>query len=208
MCWNEPVSWTVFFVGTLFNIYLIWKYKTPVAIALALIWQWILLMQLFDALLWRDQKCGSLNKFAGNSAYIANITQPIVVFLVLIVISSASMKFKIMAGVIVLVYISYLVMSKSVVGNIECVKEKNGHLDYFWWNKMKYGKVIYIVTLIAITFLLLRPMALSLFEMSYVLGTLMLTGIFFSYGGPSIWCWFAAFAPIANVIFFSFYKID
>ena len=205
MCWNEPVSWTVFFVGTLCTIYLIWKIKKTVAIAIAITWQWVLLMQLFDALLWRDQNCGTLNKFAGNSAYIANITQPIIVFLVLIVISSVSTTFKIMACVVILIYIIYMIMSNSSVGQIDCVKEKNGYLDYFWWEKMKYGGIVYITTLILIIAFLLRPTKLSLFEISYILFTLLLTTLFFSYGGPSIWCWFAAFAPIANVIFFTLY---
>jgi hypothetical protein len=204
MCWNEPVSWTVFFVGTLCNIYLIWKIKTPVAIALAIIWEWVLLMQLFDALLWRDQNCGGLNKFTSKLAYIANITQPLVVFLALLLISTVNIKLKILSCSVIFFYICYIVMTKSDVGTIDCVKENEGHLDYFWWNKMKYGGIIYTVTIVLLTFLLLRPMTLSIFEIGYFLFTLVLTGVFFSYGGPSIWCWFAAFAPIANILYFHF----
>jgi hypothetical protein len=206
MCWNEPVSWIVFFVGTLFNIYLIWKIKTPVSIVIAISWQWVLLMQLFDALLWRDQNCGSLNKFATKSAYIANITQPIVVFLTLIVISKAAIKFKIMSCVVVLIYIIYMIQARPGIGKLDCVKEKGGHLNYFWWDKMKFGGILYTVALVLIMLLLLRPTNLSIFEVSYVLITLVISITFFKYNTPSIWCWFAAFAPIANVIFFSFNK--
>lgn len=208
MCWNEPISWTTFCVGTLFNIYLIWRFKTPVAIALAIIWEWAILMQLLDALLWMDQKCGTLNKVASKSAYIANITQPIVIFLVLLTISTVDIKFKIMSCIVILFYIIYIIMTKSDVGKIECVKDEGGHLDYFWWKKMKYGSIIFVLTVVLIVLFLLRPMKLSFFEVCYFLLTLILTAIFFNYGGPSIWCWFAAFAPIANVIFFTFYKIE
>ena len=206
MCWNEPISWTVFFVGTLFNMYLIWKFRTATAITVAITWQWVLLMQLFDALLWRDQNCGRLNKFATNSAYIANITQPIVVFLSLIVISTANIKLKIMSTVIILFYIIYMIQSRPNIGKLDCVQEKGGHLNYFWWDKMKFGGIIYAVVLVLIMLLLLRPVNLSIFEVSYILITLGISIAFFKYSTPSIWCWFAAFAPIANVIFFSFNK--
>ena len=82
MCWNEKVSWTTFILGTIFNIFNIFYFKDTTLTLISIGIQWLLLMQLFEALAWRDQQCGSLNKFATNGALIANLTQPLMVCMV------------------------------------------------------------------------------------------------------------------------------
>ena len=84
MCWNEKVSWATFIIGTLLNIFNIVYFRDTTLTLVSLAVQWLLLMQLFEALAWRDQNCGKLNNFATNGALIANITQPLMVCMLFI----------------------------------------------------------------------------------------------------------------------------
>ena len=50
MCFNEYVSFGTFIIGTILNLLVIFLIKTKEAIAIALIWEWVLLMQLFKGI--------------------------------------------------------------------------------------------------------------------------------------------------------------
>jgi len=54
MCWSEEVSWSMFIGGTILNIITSTYAKNPTVTATCLIWQFVLFMQLFDALSWRS----------------------------------------------------------------------------------------------------------------------------------------------------------
>ena len=55
MCWSEEVLWISFILGTILNVSLIYYFKEPDIRIVLLLWEWILLIQLFEALAWRSQ---------------------------------------------------------------------------------------------------------------------------------------------------------
>ena len=77
MCINEPVSWATLAAGTLFNLaccLLLWRTvrEWPLAVTLAAWWQFGLLMQLPEAMVWRTGGGNAWEKVAFG----LNVTQP------------------------------------------------------------------------------------------------------------------------------------
>jgi len=197
MCWNEPVSWITFVLGTLFNVYMAWHFRTKTIYAFAVVIQWVLLMQLFEALAWRDQNCGKLNKFATQGAMLANITQPLIVFLAFIIIGSNSTSVKLTAGTIAFAYTCYLLwVLGNHTGNFTCITPSTAcsHLDLNWWKVI--NPLIYCIALFSLMLLLIRPMGLAYAATAYVAVTLALSMMFYSCGAGSMWCWFATASPL------------
>lgn len=199
MCWSETVSWTTLAIGTLFNIVAMISIPDPTFIAISIIWQWILLMQLFDALGWHGE-CGStVNKVGTYGAMIANLTQPLIVLVMLLTVSKVSVAFKCIAIGLFLIYAGYMI---GMLHNkrYDCLKPQEDctALRYSWWDDAPYGGALYTISIIGIILLLLRPFIYSLYQVGYILLALALSGIFYACGTASMWCWFAAFAPVFN----------
>lgn len=206
MCWNEPVSWTTFAVGTALSIISASIIRKPIIIAISIAWIWALLMQVFEALMWRDQDCGKLNKFATTGAYVANIMQPIIVFIVLIVVCNPPLPYKITASVVISVYTCYMLAQVFRMKPDNCTQKcETGkdckHLYYKWWDKMKAGGIIYVIALVAVILLLCRPIWFGLFEVGYILLTLLFASRFFGRSTASTWFWLAVFAPLFTILF-------
>ena len=73
MCWNEPVSWITFALGTIFNIFNICYFKDKYLTTVSILIQWLLLMQLFEAILWRNQKeCNKIIRAISKNTYLSN----------------------------------------------------------------------------------------------------------------------------------------
>jgi hypothetical protein len=203
MCWNKEVSWTTFSIGTAFNLINSIIIPKPQIIAVSLVWQWVLLMQLFDALLWMDQECGTLNKYATLGAFAANMLQPVVVFMALIFIAPSNMVLKLTALVLVMGYLSYTYAAAAHMPRLECTKPKDGckHLRYTWWNHIEGWP--YVVCLLTVMVLLFRPLTFCLLEVGYIVITLIISAFIYKKSGTiaNMWCFFAAFAPVLTIPF-------
>ena len=197
MCWNEQVSWTTLILGTIFNLFNIFYYKNTTLTLVSLAIQWLLLMQLFEALAWRDQNCGKLNQFATNGALIANLTQPLIVCMLFITVSPVSQITKGFALAIAFAYISYVLYVLNTTEEYTCLRPSQNctHLDLYWWKNL--SGIVYCLALFSIMLLLIRPFGLALFVSGYIGITLLLSVLFYSCGAGSLWCWFTSFAPIA-----------
>lgn len=204
MCFDERTSWATFIVGTLLNLLMVSRFKGPEVIAIAVLWQFVLLMQVFEALAWRTQsRPGSrLHSFATNGAMIANVMQPIVVGLVFLALLGGSMPYKLAAVVLMVGYVAWLIYSLNTSPNVSSLQPKEGctHLNLSWWDNFSFkginGAVPYLVCLFGLLILLLRPLGLMWFEASYIFVTLIISAYFYSCGTGSMWCWLAAFAPL------------
>jgi hypothetical protein len=144
------------------------------------------MMQISEYFIWKGQDKGQDNlqlTLGTKASLVFNITQPLVVFLCLIMISKVKMSFKIVASVVILFYISFMLL------NLNRQKEyialsptpKCEHMSLQWWNDIKNSGIVYIVVLMTIFLLLLRPYNLSLFITS--------SYVFYSCGNASMWCW-------------------
>lgn len=196
MCWNEKVSWITLIIGTIFNIFNIWYFKDTALTLVSIGIEFLLLMQLFEALAWRDQECGSLNKFATNGALIANVLQPLFICFLFITFTPTSQTVKMLALAIAFAYISYVVYSLNNSGEYTCLRPSKecSHLNLYWWKNM--NGFIYCLALFSIMLLLIRPMNLALITTGYIAFTLLFSIMFYSCSVGSLWCWFTSFAPI------------
>jgi hypothetical protein len=195
-----------FILITLFNVLSMFTIRDRVYTAIALVFQWVLLMQLFEALAWRDQACGPLNQAATKLAFLANVAQPIVAFLLLMHVSKAPNTHKIAASIVLLIYVLWLVFRSTELreSDLDCLNPGDGgcaNLQYKWWSKLT-PPYVYHVSLIAIVLLLLQPLKLSALIVGIIIATFVLSAIFYGCGVASTWCFFAAFVPILNALAF------
>ena len=197
MCWNKEISFITLAVGTLFNI-ILWFSTTNWNVRIvAILWQYVLLMQLFEGLSWISKQTNNplLGRIATHGAFWANVTQPLRVgCLCLFVAQSDATR-----SIVVMLMIAYAV---SLARNYQTIDltpdlysdQKCGHLSLYWWRKLEILPLF--LTLLAVGTLSIMPVWFGALEFGYIFMTLALSTVVYpcTYGG--IWCWFAAFAPI------------
>ena len=207
MCWNEQVSWITFILGTVLCIATALYIKNRAVTAVCLVWFWVLLMQFFEALMWRDKSCGQLNKFATNGAYVANIMQPVAIFLICIAIMpDIKPTPKMIAALLIAMYLCFMFYKafrmRAPACTASCVEYGDcKHLHYSWWDGGGAGGWFYTLIVIAMILLLLKPFKFALFQAGFVLLTLLVATRFFGKSSASMWCWMAAFAPLFVALF-------
>jgi hypothetical protein len=209
MCYSKIASLISFILGTIFNIFVYIKYKdNPKIKSIIIAWQWVIMMQLSEYFIWTDQNCGKINKFGTNLALIFNLTQPIIVYLVLMIFSNNVNNInKTISSALILIYIIYILLALNNNNKYVCVKPSShcSHLNLNWWNNFKYGGLVYTFVLLAIIFLMLQPKELSIFVISYISLTLFISIIFYSCGQPSMWCFMVVPFPIFLMLYYEFF---
>lgn len=80
MCFNEEASWISLGVTTAVNVISMIIIRDPRYLMVALLWQWVILMQLSEGLAYRGRTTKNkwLNAFSAQMAMIANISQPLI----------------------------------------------------------------------------------------------------------------------------------
>ena len=210
MCFNEYVSFGTFIAGTILNLLVIFLIKTKEAIAIALIWEWVLLMQLFEGFVWVGKKSGDkkMEKVGVMGAYVANVLQPVIAFSLIAALTTQNKFYLIFGGILMCLYLFYtlyLNFTKISSNSLEIGKAKNcRHLNYKWWevlNPMPYILVLVTILLFA------KPYKVFLPQLVFILITLLLASITqLKCGVASTWCFLAAFAPILTLIQFKLIK--
>ena len=61
MCIDDKTSITSFIIGSIINIIVMLNTKQKVIYQLCVFWQWILMVQLAEFLIWSDKDCGIIN---------------------------------------------------------------------------------------------------------------------------------------------------
>jgi hypothetical protein len=213
MCFSETVSWITFGLGTFFNILVALYFKEPIITVLCVLWQWIIFIQLFEAIAWRNQPTdGTIpvaNQFAAIAVMIDTITQPIILALGLICFTEVPKVNKILALVVIFVYICWALYAVNVSPKVTQLTLTEGctHLDYSWWRFYPLGGVPYLIALFLIIFLLLRPIDLAYFIAIYLIITLVVSFFIYNCGSSSMWCWFAVMAPVFTGLYWYFTRI-
>ena len=206
MCWDEKTSWTTFIIGTTFNILTLSlfcrskneKVKRWV-LPLFLLWEFVLLMQVFDALGWRNPS----SQFATKGAMIANITQPLLVFLVLVFASPVSAPRKQIALILMMAYLGLACVSLQPDKYNKLAPAKGcKNIDYSWWKDIPAGGIVYTISIVASIFLLIDDTVIASVQGGFILLGLVMSMMFYRCGTASVWCWMAAFAPLLNCIMF------
>jgi len=109
MCINAKMSISSFIFGTIINGIVLKSNPTTDYLIIALVYEFILSMQLFDFLAWKDSTCGKLNEFATKGAFIQNMLQPVIVMLLLLFFTKNQSKIsKGIVNILLVFYIGFI----------------------------------------------------------------------------------------------------
>jgi len=203
MCFNAPVSFLTFALGTTFSALLINSNSKSYGLenkATGIIFIFISLIQLMDYFFWIDLKNKiGLNKITTIIGPLLNIGQPVIFYLIKYLIykpdifSMKNYNLPIAAlnlgyGIHLLYnYVKFLRNDKLVTG------VEHGHLKWPW---MKYSSPYAYLVLLAINIFYLFDFkyASILFVITYFF--LFLSRKYFKYNTGELWCFFGAFIPL------------
>lgn len=201
MCWSATASIVAFIVGTILTWVVAFVMKCRLFYLIAIMWQWVLLMQLFEFILWKNPECNSTNEIATMGAYIANVLQPVICFILFMLYNDSNIPSRVVASILIVSYIIFLLITNK---GYKCVTKTKtcSHLSYPWWNE--YKGLFYVFILCSIVLLLIRPISLSIFMVLFLIVSISLSARYYSCGIASMWCFFAIIAPILFALFYKY----
>jgi len=205
MCFNAEVSLSMFILGTLANIGTACYFrKKPMIIALCVFWESIILIQLWEYIMWKNpvnsDTCNLENQWATKAGYMTHLLQPAVLFIALACLPEISTKKKMIGGAMLMMYLTYMVISfagKPLEPCTGCDPHQCQSLIHAWW-KIKVSPVPYILIFGALFAVMVRPMSLAASQIFWAYLTFFIA--LSTWKNPqqfsSRWCFFAALAPI------------
>ena len=207
MCYNEPVSWITLTIGTLFSALNLYKYHNNYQIVvITLAWLIAVFMQFWEAMLYRSASDKKSCIFYTKGAYINNLIQPLP--LMLLAFQNKN-RWNVNASIFVLAfYLIYMYFNTQLPKNYCALI--NGKIYYKWWylNLWPWNGLSYLITTGLLMYFLIdkkfRYFELILYTISYII-SMILRGNGGRSDHASIWCWLAAFAPLANYLYFTYY---
>jgi hypothetical protein len=205
MCWNKEVSFATLAIGTAFNILLVTSTTHPSVLVVAGIWQFVLFMQLFEGLSWvsKETKSSTLSDFSTKCAFVFNVLQPVVAaLLVLSITESTRVKYALsLLSAVYLVVLLYSVASTSFAAPMYSNSDTCRHLQLYWWGQFSIWVFIFYMILFGCACLSIAPPHLGRVQYAYIVATLLLSLWLYPCTYGSIWCWFAAFAPLVMYLY-------
>jgi len=193
MCFSAPVSLASFLVGMLVAISVgiaaLKMHQTSLAL-LALGWTWVIAMQWWEFMVWRQWETA----FASQMAYLFNILQIPVLFFIFA--SDAPFLVRTLASVLLILYLGVMLTPLPT----EDMRVHHGHMDYSWWTSPLRIST-YFIGLVAIFLLLVRPLRWSVAcIVSLLLLCLLSRWLYPSENVASLWCFFAVFFPVLAML--------
>lgn len=201
MCMDATTSITSFIVGSIINLCVMLYAREKVIYQICIFWQWVIMMQLAEFLIWSDQDCGIVNYTGTKLALFFNLTQPIVLFFVFFFMNDKPINVQITSIVIIMAYIGYFFNYLNSNKEYVCITKPENctALNLAWWvHGMEW---VYFVPMVLIVLLLSDYSAPIIFTFIYSVITLIYSAKFYWCGAPSMWCWFAVPFPLLLLIF-------
>jgi hypothetical protein len=217
MCINAEVSIATFIIASIVNIIIFTSTTNINYLMLSGIYQFIILIQLFEFLAWKDQKCGKINEFATKSIFVATTLQPVVITSIILLLSQVkSLLYRSIVTLSIIIYTGkifydlYYGKSKDCSqcddskDPITCLKPTKTckHLQFGWWEKLKLNG-LYIFPIFLSILLLVNTFKFAMFHVIYLIITGLLGSVVYScngLAGASSWCLLATGGPILNYI--------
>jgi len=206
------VSFLTLALGTAFNV-LLWRSNTNATVrALACMWQFVLFMQVFEGLSWisKETQNSQLSDFSTRCAFVFNVLQPVFAALLCLGISS-SLTVKYMLITLTVMYLTVLLYSVSstsflspLFGNYSATCN---HLQLYWWEQFSGLVFIFYMILLSCACFSFTPTSLGVVQWTYIIVTFILSHWLYPCTYGSIWCWFAAFAPVFTYCYLEMYPI-
>ena len=206
MCWSAEVSFASFVAGCLVCL-CVWYLEPyqPIRL-LTLLWIFILFMQVVEGLIWLDQDCTGLNQLATRIGTALNILQPVAAYALFMSyqLDGVTHKQKLAASTIIIAYTCFMLTRLYRAPLPDCTKPLTNcsHLNLHVW-EISYSGKVYVITLLSMILLLVRPLSLSLFVTVCVAAALLASRWLYGCGQASMWCWLVVFLP---AVFMLFYK--
>lgn len=205
MCWNATASLTAFISGIFASLIvsmIAYKQKKWQLFALSIGWTWVIFMQLWEYFIWKNPPPSSQNIFYSKLAFVFNVTQVLLLGLIFLTFfHDQPLSFRATAFAILFFYACYILYYSPQLGNMATSPScANPHLEYPWWNQLPYGGIIYMLTLISIFLLLVRPFMWSLKTISVILALFGISWAFYSKSVASMWCFFAVLMPVISLL--------
>ena len=203
MCFSEEVSWATLGIGSVINVALIialLRIKNPrviIPIMLIIGWQYALLMQIPDALAWRDLHA----EYPGKLAFFLNVTQPFVaVFAVAVMLIKLNVPLVRIVPAVVMAFV-YLVLVVKGASKTSFTVEPLEHctnLDYPWWKKAIPPLFYYLTIICALMAVPSLPMVIV--SMILFISTVVISSMLVPKGcnSGSLWCWAVAGAGLVT----------
>lgn len=207
MCWSATTSFVTLGLGTSFNILSYWilsrVYASP-ASTFVWWWQYALLMQIPEGIVWSQLDRGDRNvEAASRAALFLNITQPVVLFLGL-AFASPSLRGEVAtwnrARVAIALYSLALLSEMDELWNESAsVAPAPGcsHLDLRYWDRSR--ATLYVVASLIIM-AEARPRYWVWVNCGIFSVTLVFSMVLYPCGVGSVWCWFIFLAGPLLVI--------
>ena len=193
MCFSAKASLGAFVIGLVGSI-LLTSLGGRTNISFGVFFIFISLIQLMDFTIWMDlgNKIG-LNRIATMIGPILNVGQPLIMYLIKIVVfQHFHVDFMSVLNIGYTLYLAriYYLFIKS---GDTITKVEQGHLKWPW---LKYTNPMAYLIMFVINALYLTEFRFSLFVTSFTLFFLFLSKSYFAYHVGEMWCYFGAFIPM------------
>ena len=207
MCISEKVSWVTLGIGTILNIlilvYLSRIHDSNIIIPIILVigWQYALLMQIPDALAWRNPNA----TYPGKLAFILNMTQPLVLFiLVVIALSRLGVSlWKLCPAILTLSVYSILTIKEAVKMKKYNISPPPNckYLSYPWWDGPKY--YFYLLSIVLALLALAPAWGYIILSLVLFIGSTIAAKIVSGKcPSGSLWCWSIAGSGVCTFIYY------
>jgi len=205
MCWNEPISWITFMLGTGLNLMGLYLSDDTHKL-LFILFQSIIMVQLGEALIWRDQN-GPLGILGTYIAFFGVWLQPIIGFM-LMVLYKVNTPILYITGILL---VCYIVASFGPIQDLSnnryqsevCGLNQREHIIFSAWTDTIGYLYAFLVSLVMLTLYPKFP-----YVSGYIILTYFISIIIYQKAFASIWCWFSVFSPMICYLTQTYPTID
>jgi len=196
MCFNAPVSLTTFLIGIIGSLRLFYlNYKAE-----AIFYAWVVLMQLIEFFLWRNQPCNKTNLILTNIGMLINHLEPIALWVGIILFSKKELPS--FVNILLLLYLVLTIYYSKVFFNknkIECTTETPESSPHLHW-KWNYGQsyvIYYAYFLFCLVILSIFGLSNGTINAFIVVASYLISYAIYAdkHSVGAMWCFFAAFGP-------------
>eukprot|EP01063_Lacrimia_lanifica_P024265 TRINITY_DN32206_c0_g1_i1.p1 TRINITY_DN32206_c0_g1~~TRINITY_DN32206_c0_g1_i1.p1 ORF type:complete len:304 (+),score=30.75 TRINITY_DN32206_c0_g1_i1:97-1008(+) len=226
MCFTEELSWTTLAVGTTLNLIVAgvlyrWVHEWRVGCILVAAWQFGLLMQLPEAMVWRTNGNGDWEK----TAFALNVLQPhawvatgcgILYYthdadsscglgpLVMERLSGCPTLCRVLGVLRWLIPVSVLIAYTAAVGEAipRCEFRMTGcdELTLSWWADCLSGPPLFLYFAASITASTMMPPGWAAVILTVWVATLIVSAELYECGSGSMWCWMISWANAVTLV--------
>jgi len=196
MCFNAEVSISTYILG-LIGSFILYKKGYPKE---AILYFFVIQMQLIEYFLWKNQTCNSFNKFITKIGIILNHLQPIILYLLIKYFNDGqSFILPKWLDLFMVIFVIMTIYYTKYVMNDDCsliTVESNPHIEWLWNNK-NYGGIYYLLFILIVVLLTYYGLSNGKLHSAIILIGYVISYLIYNKKKSvgSIWCFYAAFAP-------------